>query len=71
MPAVGTPEDTICAIATPVGEGGIGIVRISGQHAVDIGSRVARLRSKQSFHTLASHKLHLADILLSACFFNR
>lgn len=63
MSAVGTPEDTICAIATPAGEGGIGIVRISGQHAVDIGSRVARLRSRQSFHTLASHKLHLADIL--------
>lgn len=63
MPAVGTPEDTICAIATPAGEGGIGIVRISGPHAVDIGDRVVRLRSKQSFHTLASHKLHLADIL--------
>lgn len=63
MPAVGTPEDTICAIATPAGEGGIGIIRISGRHAVDIGSRVARLRSKQSFHTLDSHKLHLADIL--------
>ncbi len=63
MPAVGTPEDTICAIATPAGEGGIGIVRISGPHAVDIASRVVRLRSKRSFHTLASHKLHVADIL--------
>ncbi|MEQ1680895.1 MAG: hypothetical protein ABL950_09855, partial [Nitrospira sp.] len=48
MPAVGTPEDTICAIATPVGEGGIGIVRISGPHAVDITSHVVRLRSKKS-----------------------
>ena len=63
MPAVGTPEDTICAIATPSGEGGIGIVRISGPHAADIGSRVVRLRSKQSLRTLTSHKLHLADIL--------
>lgn len=63
MPTVGTPEDTICAIATPAGEGGIGIVRISGPHAIDIASRVVRLRSRQSFHTLASHKLHLADIL--------
>src|SRR6185437_13867181 len=63
MSTVGTPEDTICAIATPAGEGGIGIVRISGPHAVDIASRVVRLRSKKSFHTLASHKLHLADIL--------
>ena len=63
MPTVGTPEDTICAIATPAGEGGIGIVRISGPHAVDIASHIVRLRSKQSLHTLASHKLHLADIL--------
>jgi tRNA modification GTPase len=63
MPTVGTPEDTICAIATPAGEGGIGIVRISGPHAIDIASRVVRLRSKRSFQTLASHKLHLADIL--------
>lgn len=63
MPTVGTPEDTICAIATPAGEGGIGIVRISGPHAVDIASHVVRLRSKKSLHTLASHRLHLADIL--------
>ncbi len=63
MPAVGTPDDTICAIATSAGEGGIGIVRISGPHAVDIASRVVRLRSKRSFHTLTSHKLYLADIL--------
>lgn len=64
MLAIGTPEDTICAIATPAGEGGIGVVRISGLHAVDIASRVVRLRSKKSLHTLVSHKLHLADILL-------
>lgn len=65
MPIVGTLEDTICAIATPAGEGGIGIVRISGPHAVDIASHVVRLRSKESLHTVASHKLHLADILFS------
>lgn len=63
MPAVDAPEDTICAIATPAGEGGIGIVRISGPHAVDIASRVVRLRSNGSLDTLASHKLYLADIL--------
>ncbi len=63
MPTVGTLEDTICAIATPAGEGGIGVVRISGPHAVDVASRVVRLRSKRSLHTLVSHKLHLADIL--------
>ena len=63
MPTIGAPEDTICAVATPAGEGGIGIVRISGPHAVDIASHMVRLRSKRSLHTVASHKLHLADIL--------
>ena len=65
MLAVGTPEDTICAIATSAGEGGIGIVRISGPNAVDIGDRVVRLRSKQSLQSLVSHRLHLADILFA------
>lgn len=63
MRTIGAPEDTICAIATPVGEGGIGIVRISGPHAADIASHVVRLRSKHSLRTAASHQLHLADIL--------
>ena len=33
-------EDTIAAIATALGEGGIGIVRISGEEAVFIGQKV-------------------------------
>lgn len=63
MPTIGALEDTICAVATPAGEGGIGIVRISGSLAVDIASQVVRLRSGRLLHTLASHTLHLADIL--------
>lgn len=64
MSTVGAAEDTICAIATPAGEGGIGIVRISGPQAVDIARNVVRLRSKKSLLSVASHQLHLADILL-------
>ncbi|WP_031514334.1 tRNA uridine-5-carboxymethylaminomethyl(34) synthesis GTPase MnmE [Desulfofalx alkaliphila] len=33
-------EDTIAAIATPLGEAGIGIIRISGPHALDIAGRI-------------------------------
>lgn len=33
-------QDTIAAIATPPGRGGIGIVRISGPHAVRVGGRI-------------------------------
>ncbi|MEW6572305.1 MAG: tRNA uridine-5-carboxymethylaminomethyl(34) synthesis GTPase MnmE [Bacillota bacterium] len=34
------PEDTIVAISTPLGEGGIGIVRVSGRDAVAIAKKV-------------------------------
>ncbi|MBS0152173.1 MAG: tRNA uridine-5-carboxymethylaminomethyl(34) synthesis GTPase MnmE [Nitrospira sp.] len=63
MPIDGAPEDTICAIATPMGEGGIGIVRISGQYATDIASKIVRLRTNGTLRTLPTHTLHLADIL--------
>jgi len=33
-------EDTIAAIATPIGEGGIGIVRISGNKALNIADKI-------------------------------
>ena len=39
-------EDTIAAIATPAGQGGIGIIRISGQDAVAIADAVLRLQGK-------------------------
>lgn len=63
MPIDGAPEDTICAIATPMGEGGIGIIRISGQNATAIASKLVRLRTNGSLDTLPTHTLHLADIV--------
>ena len=35
-----TNEDTIVALSTPIGEGGIGIVRISGSDALKIADRI-------------------------------
>ena len=35
-----SPDDTIAAISTPRGEGGIGIVRLSGRDAVSIADKV-------------------------------
>ena len=58
----GSPDDTICAIATPIGEGGIGIVRISGPNATHVARQVIRFRSNQSFQTTTSHMLHTVDI---------
>lgn len=59
-------EDTICAIATPVGEGGIGIVRLSGPQALLVASRVIRLRSGLPLSSVPSHTLHLADLVIPA-----
>lgn len=59
----GDLHDTICAIATPVGEGGIGILRISGEHAIDVGSRLVRVRSGQSLDSVESRKMVHADLL--------
>ncbi len=49
-------QDTIAAIATAIGEGGIGIVRISGPEAGAIAGRVFR-RARRGAATLPSHRL--------------
>lgn len=59
-------EDTICAIATPAGEGGVGIVRLSGPQALVVASRVVRLRSRRPLSSMSSHTLHLADLVIPA-----
>ncbi|MFB3923474.1 MAG: tRNA uridine-5-carboxymethylaminomethyl(34) synthesis GTPase MnmE [Terriglobia bacterium] len=41
-----TGEDTIVAIATAPGRGGIGVVRLSGDHAVEIATGLLRLSSR-------------------------
>ena len=59
-------EDTICAIATPAGEGGIGIVRLSGPQALVVASHVVQLRSGRPLSIVPSHTLHLADLVIPA-----
>ena len=61
---MGQLEDTICAIATPIGEGGVGIVRISGPNSMDYASRVVTLRSGRSLEDIRSHTLCLGDLSL-------
>lgn len=41
-------DDTIAAIATPPGHGGVGIVRISGSKALEIGSKITRKNQLQA-----------------------
>jgi len=59
----GPLNDTICAIATPLGEGGVGVVRVSGEKAVDVASGLVALRSGAPLLSAASHVLHRADLL--------
>ena len=50
-------RDTIAAIATPLGEGGVGIVRISGPESRDIGERIFS-SAKEAFSGLKPYVLH-------------
>lgn len=54
-------QDTICALATPVGEGGIGIVKISGQEACAIALKVFK-HNPPLTHFL-SHRLYYGYII--------
>lgn len=57
--------DTIAAIATPPGVGGIGVIRISGPDAADIAMRVFRRQNAQPLDLAAtrSHTLHYGTIV--------
>jgi len=50
--------DTICAVSTAPGEGGIGIIRISGTDAVPIASTVFRPRNGARRFGELSHTIH-------------
>lgn len=54
--------DTICAIATPPGEGGIGIIRISGEKAVEIASRVFAGAGGRTVRDFPTHTLHHGEL---------
>lgn len=53
--------DTIAAISTPPGEGGIGIVRLSGDEALEIAEKVYRF-GKKKLADQPSHTIHYGNI---------
>ena len=55
-------KDTIAAIATPPGDGGVGIIRISGSRSRAIAQGLFRA-AKPSFTGLAPYRLHYGHIL--------
>jgi tRNA modification GTPase len=57
----GLPGDTIAAISTPAGMGGIGIVRCSGPRAQAIAGQI--FRSRKNSGPLLSHRFYLGEII--------
>ncbi len=55
--------DTICAVSTPPGEGGIGIVRVSGKDAITIASAVFKLKNGKKLSREDSHTLHYGHVV--------
>ncbi len=51
------PEDTIAAISTPSGHGGIGIVRLSGGDALHIADKIFVPANKKVLKNISSHRM--------------
>lgn len=51
-------DDTIAAIATPIGEGGIGIIRISGPIALQIGLKILFNTREKSFTEIIQRQVY-------------
>jgi tRNA modification GTPase len=58
-----TSDDTIAAIATPIGEGGLGVIRVSGSQAVPIVRAVFRDRDGRAVDRLPSHRVRFGSII--------
>ena len=56
-------EDTICALATPPGTGGVGVIRVSGPEAFAILDRVTWRPNHTPCAAYAGYTLHRADVV--------
>ena len=57
--------DTICAIATALGEGGISIIRISGDKALDIADKIFKAKNNFDIKNMKSYTMkygYICDI---------
>jgi tRNA modification GTPase len=59
-----TVSDTIAAISTPPGEGGIALVRVSGANAIAVADKI--FRGKETPSRFASHVQHFGEIFNGA-----
>ncbi|MCR8643004.1 tRNA uridine-5-carboxymethylaminomethyl(34) synthesis GTPase MnmE [Paenibacillus sp. N1-5-1-14] len=54
-------NDTIAAISTPLGEGGIAVIRVSGEEAVPLVDRI--FKSKNKLADVDTHTVHYGHII--------
>lgn len=57
--------DTICAISTAIGEGGIAIIRVSGDNALGIVSKIFRAKNGKDIKAMKAYTMkygHIVDI---------
>lgn len=55
--------DTICAIATPIGEGGVAIIRISGENALEIASRIFISKNDYDIKKMQTYTMKYGNIV--------
>mgnify|MGYP002515911686 FL=1 len=58
-----TQDDTISAIATAVGEGGIGIIRLSGENSLTIASQIFEPKNGSNVIDIPSHRVTYGQIV--------
>ncbi|MBN8248488.1 MAG: tRNA uridine-5-carboxymethylaminomethyl(34) synthesis GTPase MnmE [Verrucomicrobia bacterium] len=65
MTPISTAQDTITALATPLGEGGVAVLRISGPQALQIGDAVFRPAGSSSRRPTEaeSHTVHYGHVV--------
>src|SRR5512143_2254218 len=56
-------NDTICAISTPLGAGGIGIVRLSGKSSVEVLSRLFVSKQRLVGDDYKSHRVYYGHVV--------
>lgn len=57
------PEETIAAIATPVGEGSIAVLRVSGPEALSVVASAFRAKSGTPLSEFRTHTVHVGHLL--------
>ena len=55
-------DDTIAAISTPLGVGGIAVIRVSGKDAIEIVNKIFISKRDKDLTKVKSHTIHYGHI---------